>query len=102
MHVKAHHGLTGVLLESELTLCLVSSCIHFASEPKKNLQTSSTVACCDSVSAPMHCRYGVALLNSYNTTVGLLLGHIFHPLGQVQDCLHYCSPGIPEVRANPS
>jgi hypothetical protein len=48
---------------------------------------------------PMPCRYGVPLLNSYNSTVGLHLGHIFHPLGQVQDCLHYCSPGIPEVRA---
>ncbi|WIA09726.1 hypothetical protein OEZ85_009106 [Tetradesmus obliquus] len=41
-------------------------------------------------------RYGVPLINTYNATVALHLGHIFHPLGEVQDCLHYCSPGIPE------
>jgi hypothetical protein len=26
------------------------------------------------------------------------LGHILLPEGGVQDCTHYCSPGVPEVR----
>lgn len=47
-------------------------------------------------------RYDVTLINTYNATVALHLGHIFHPLGEVQDCLHYCSPGIPEVSRHSS
>jgi hypothetical protein len=37
------------------------------------------------------CRCGVPVLDTYNMTLGVHMAHI------ARDCLHYCSPGVPEV-----
>jgi hypothetical protein len=38
-------------------------------------------------------RYGVPVLDTYDMTLGMHMAHI------ARDCLHYCSPGVPELRA---
>lgn len=45
------------------------------------------------------CRFGVPIVNTYNETVKLHAGHITdRPVsGREVDCIHYCSPGVPEV-----
>jgi hypothetical protein len=42
--------------------------------------------------------YGVPILDTYKATISMHEGHILFPppKNTVRDCLHYCSPGIPE------
>lgn len=42
--------------------------------------------------------YSVPILDTYQPTIAMHEGHILYPppRSTVRDCLHYCSPGIPE------
>jgi hypothetical protein len=42
----------------------------------------------------------VPIVNTYNETVELYMGHVTdRPIeGREVDCIHYCSPGVPEVQ----
>jgi hypothetical protein len=45
----------------------------------------------DNIVLIVGCRYGVPVLGTYDMTLGMHMAHI------ARDCLHYCSPGVPEV-----
>jgi hypothetical protein len=48
------------------------------------------------------CRYGIPVVPAYNMSVPLHDAHngkVMAPLGDI-DCIHYCHPGVPEVRGS--
>lgn len=44
------------------------------------------------------CRYGMHVVPAFAQSVPLHDNHIGTTMSPEQDCLHYCMPGVPQVR----
>lgn len=43
------------------------------------------------------CRYDIPVVPAFNVSVALSDTHVGKVMSPEIDCLHYCSPGLPEV-----
>jgi hypothetical protein len=48
--------------------------------------------------AARYCRFSIPVLPAINMTVALAEAHVGGLMNSHWDCVHFCSPGVPEVR----